>query len=386
MRHGWVVLMVVSLLAGADAVQAPPVRGAAPRALPRLKLVPVADIAAPTATAIRDGDDTLYVSAQAGQVRAIRDGKLVAQPVLDLTGLVVSGGERGLLGIAFAPDGSELYVHYSDRQGDTQIDAYTMRDGVAVPSTRRAILNVRQPQTNHNGGQLAFGPDGLLYIGLGDGGAANDEGTGHAPGGNGQSLATLLGKILRIDPRGTGNGYTVPTDNPFAGREGARSEIWAYGLRNPWRFSFDPKNGDLWIADVGQNEWEEIDHARANGGRNAGRGANYGWNRLEGTHAFRGDAPNGAVAPVFELSHDDGACSVTGGMVYRGRIAKLRGWYVFSDYCDGTIRALKAGAKQPYRAQSLRVEGDQIVSFGVDSSGELSVLSQSGGVLRLARA
>ncbi len=383
MRHGWVVLMVASLVAGATAA---PSSAATARALPRMKLVPVADLDAPTATAIREGDSTLYVATQAGQVRAVRGGALVAQPVLDLTGVVSSGGERGLLGLAFAPDGAELYVHYSDRQGDTQVDAYTMRDGAAVPSTRRAILNVRQPQSNHNGGQLAFGPDGLLYLGLGDGGAANDEGAGHASGGNGQSLGTLLGKILRIDPRGTGNGYTIPAGNPFAGREGARAEIWAYGLRNPWRFSFDAKNGDLWIADVGQNEWEEIDHARATDGRDAGRGANYGWNRREGTHAFRGDAPSGAVDPVFELAHDDGACSVTGGFVYRGRIAKLRGWYVFSDYCDGTIRAVKPGAKTPYRAQTLRVEGDQVVSFGVDADGELVVLSQSDGVLRLARA
>ncbi|MCZ7525056.1 MAG: PQQ-dependent sugar dehydrogenase [Acidimicrobiia bacterium] len=218
----------------------------------------------------------------------------------------------------------------------------------------------------------------MLYLGLGDGGGAGDEGRGHAPGGNGQSLGTLLGKILRLDPRAAGSGpYAVPADNPFVGVEGARPEIWVYGLRNPWRFSFDRATGDLWIGDVGQNRWEEIDLIPAG----AAAGANLGWNLLEGTHEFRGAPPPGAVPPVFEYPHSEG-CSVTGGYVYRGpRIPQLAGAYLFTDYCDGTIRALRV-------EDGVLVEADLGVatrgptSFGEDRTGELYVLSAE-GVLRI---
>ncbi len=248
--------------------------------------------------AVRTGDDSLYVTEQSGRVRAIRDGRLAARPVLDLTADTTAAGEQGLLGLAFAPDGAHLYVDYTDRSGDTHIDEFAMNGLVADPASRRNLLVVDQPQPNHNGGQLAFGPDGYLYIGLGDGGAADDEGPGHAPGGNGQSLETLLGKILRIDPTPTASApYTVPADNPFVGTSGAKPEIWAYGLRNPWRFSFDADTGDLWIGDVGQNEWEEVDHAPATNGRDAGRGDNFGWNRLEGTHRTAARHPQGPFPP-----------------------------------------------------------------------------------------
>ncbi len=356
--------------------------------VPKLRLHQVADVQNATAMAVRPGDPLLYVALQGGEVVAIRDGSSNPPTVLDITSMVESGGEQGLLGLVFSPDGATMYVHYSDVRGDTQVDAYTMNAGVAVPSTRRAILSVHQPQGNHNGGQLAFGPDGMLYLGLGDGGNANDEGPGHASGGNGQSLGTLLGKILRFDPRPTtGAPSLVPTDNPFAGREGAKAEIWAYGLRNPWRFSFDSKNGDLWIGDVGQDEWEEIDHARAVNGRDAGKGVNYGWNRLEGSHGFRGDAPAKAVEPVFEVSHDTGACSITGGYVYRGRaITALRGMYLFSDYCRGDIHVLRRGKSTPYGERDLGISARNTSSFGQDEDGELYVLSQSDGLFRIQRA
>ncbi len=256
----------------------------------------------------------------------------------------------------------------------------------AVASSRRTILTVDQPQPNHNGGQLAFGPDGYLYIGLGDGGAQGDSGAGHAPGGNGQSLDTLLGKILRIAPNPEPGGapYTVPADNPFVAEADARPEIWSYGLRNPWRFSFDRANGDLWIGDVGQNEWEEIDHVAATKGRDAGRGANFGWNRLEGTHAYRGSAPDDAVAPVYEISHDTGACAVAGGFVYRGtKIPSLVGNYLFSDTCDSVIRVLVADADGGLTMQDTGAASESVASFGQANNGTLYVISLADGIFRI---
>jgi hypothetical protein len=309
--------------------------------------------------------------------------------VVNLTSRVSQdGGELGLLGLVFSPDGTHLYLDYTDNQHDTHIDELAMRGSVADPSTRRNVLTVAQPEANHKGGQLAFGPDGYLYIALGDGGAEGDVGPGHAQGGNGQSLGTLLGKILRIDPHSNGlSAYTVPSDNPFVGRSGARPEIWAYGLRNPWRFSFDTANGDLWIGDVGQDAWEEIDHAPAHAGRDAVRGENFGWDRLEGTHVYEGEAPANAVAPVYEVSHDTGACAVIGGFVYRGtQILGLHGQYVFTDNCDGTIRALAPAATGPADAVTMHATGlhtSQASSFGRDNAGRLYVSSLDTGVFRI---
>jgi glucose/arabinose dehydrogenase len=351
-----------------------------------VKLRRLTNLGGTTAFAARKDDSSLYVTEQSGLVRAIRAGKLVARPVLDLQSDTAAAGEQGLLGLAFAPDGSKLYVDYTDKSGDTHIDEFTMNGRVADQASRRNLLVVDQPQPNHNGGQLAFGPDGDLYIAFGDGGAANDEGAGHANGGNGQSLNTLLGKILRIDPTpGADAPYTVPATNPFVDRAGARPEIWAYGLRNPWRFSFDTDNGDLWIGDVGQDEWEEVDVAPAPPTkRDAGSGDNFGWNRLEGTHPFRGNAPAGAVPPVYEQSHDDGACSVTGGFVYRGKaIPSLVGKYVFTDYCDGALRTLSPSGDGNYRADELDLSAENVSSFGQDNNGELYVLSQSNGIFKL---
>ena len=279
-----IAMVIVSTAGGASAFAA--------SSAPNVTLRRITALTGTTAMAVRSGDTALYVTTQSGSVRAIRNGKLAARTVLDLTADTIARGEQGLLGLAFAPDGAHLYVDYTDKAGDTHIDEFAMNGRVADPSSRRNLLVVDQPEPNHNGGQLAFGPDGDLYIAFGDGGAADDEGFGHVNGGNGQSLGTLLGKILRIDPTPTASApYTVPADNPFVGRSGAKPEIWAYGLRNPWRFSFDTDTGDLWIGDVGQNDWEEVDFAPATNGRDAGRGDNYGWDRLEGTHEHIGTPP-----------------------------------------------------------------------------------------------
>jgi glucose/arabinose dehydrogenase len=344
----------------------------------RIRLDAVARLSSPVGMTTRKGDPAVYVIEQGGRVRALRNGKLDPAPVLDVSSLIVSGGEQGLLGIAFSPDGRYLYLDYTDTSGDTHVAELTMRGDRPDPESRRNLLTVDQPFANHNGGQLAFGPDGYLYVALGDGGGAGD------PNGNGQSLGTLLGKLLRISPRPSGGRpYGIPADNPFVRRSGARPEIWDYGLRNPWRFSFDPGTGDLWIGDVGQGAWEEIDHEPARRG-----GRNYGWNRREGSHPYQGDAPPGAVAPVTEYSHQSGGCTVIGGSVYRGRaIPDLAGAYLYGDYCAGWIRAVpvnRDGGVGDYRDLGVNVRS--LTSFGVDQRGELYALSQAGEVYRILSA
>jgi glucose/arabinose dehydrogenase len=336
----------------------------------------IAALEQPLALTVRPGDPALYVAQKTGIVVAIRDETVDPDPVVDLTGDVSLGGEQGLLGLVFSPDGRHAYVNYTDTNGDTHITEFAMRNGTVDPGSRRDLLFVDQPFSNHNGGHLAFGPDGYLYIGLGDGGSGGD------PNGNGQSLSVLLGKMLRINPRPSGSEpYGVPADNPFVGRPGARPEIWAYGLRNPWRYSFDRLTGDLWIGDVGQGEWEEVDFQQSG---SAG-GENYGWDRMEGTHPYDGaNPPEGAVAPVFEYSHADGGCVVTGGYVYRGTaIPRLRGAYVFADYCRGRLEALRV---HDGRVTDHRVLGPvvpTISSFGEDAAGELYALSLTEGVYKL---
>jgi glucose/arabinose dehydrogenase len=379
------ITCAIALFLGAAAATSAAVSAGA--ATPPLELTRVADLTGTTAMTARTGTRTLYVTQQGGTVRSIRNGTVAATPVVDLTDRVSQdGGERGLLGVAFSPDGTKLYVDYTDTDGNTQIDELTMHGKVADPSTRRTMLEVDQPQPNHNGGQLVFGPDGDLYIGLGDGGGVQgDAGAGHQPGGNGQSLATLLGKILRIDPTPSGAAeYTVPADNPFVADPDARPEIWAYGLRNPWRFSFDRDSGDLWIGDVGQNAWEEIDHVAATDGRDAGKGDNFGWNRLEGTHPYHGEPPDTAVGPVYEISHDTGACAVVGGFVYRGtKVPGLTGDYLFSDNCDGTIRLLVPDTKGGVTMHDSKLKSGSVSSFGQGNRGALYVLSQADGIYRI---
>jgi glucose/arabinose dehydrogenase len=347
----------------------------------KIKLTSIAHVEDPTAFATRQGDRAFYVTEQVGRVRAVRDGALDPQPVLDITDQVGSGGERGLLGVAFAPDGTKMYIYYTNRDGDIRVDEYAMAGNAVNAGSRREVLAVdHPPASNHNGGQLSFGPDGKLYMGLGDGGAAGDMGAGHVEGGNAQSLDTMLGKILRIDPTpSAGRQYTIPSDNPFA-NGGGLPEIWAYGLRNPWRFSWDSKTGDMWIADVGQNQWEEVDFVRA--GR--GAGTNYGWNRLEGTHQFSGSAPDNAVPPIFEYSHQSGGCSISGGYVYGGtKIPALVGDYVYTDFCESTLRALRERDGKLAAQRDLGAKGNQVTAFGQDRDGELYVLSQGDGLQRI---
>jgi glucose/arabinose dehydrogenase len=297
--------------------------------------------------------------------------------VLDLTDRVRASGERGLLGIAFSLDGSRLYVDYTDRHGDTQIEEYRFAHDRARPNTRREILRIPEPSRNHNGGQLASGPDDMLYIGTGDGGVH---------GKAAQSLSSLHGKILRIDPRPSSNApYVIPPDNPFATSEGTRGEIWAFGLRNPWRFSFDRKTGDLWIGDVGEGEFEEIDLALA---PDRGRAANFGWDVLEGrsTHRTRLEHEHRFVAPILVYSHDAGDCAVIGGFVYRGaRIPQLAGAYVYSDYCRGELRWIRQRHGRVVAGGRLDVSTDEVTSLGEDSRGELYVLSLTEGVYRVVQ-
>ncbi|HVM09077.1 MAG TPA: PQQ-dependent sugar dehydrogenase [Acidimicrobiales bacterium] len=322
-----------------------------------------------------------YVVEKEGRLRLLDNGRR-GSVVLDIVEQVSSGGERGLLGLAVHPEGKHLYLNYTDREGDTRIVEYGIgANGSVDAATRRELLKVDQPYANHNGGHVAFGPDGKLYIALGDGGSGGD------PQGNAQNLGTLLGKILRIEPL-PGNDrprYGVVEDNPFNGAEGRRAEIWAYGLRNPWRFSFDRQTGALWIGDVGQNRVEEIN--RAPDGSKGGE--NYGWNRLEGTRPFEGAAPADAVPPVYEYAREGGNCSVTGGHVYRGRaINGLQGWYVFGDFCRGDLWAIPADAAPGRRgdARPLDARVESFVSLADDGSGELFALSLQGGVYRLEAA
>jgi glucose/arabinose dehydrogenase len=341
-------------------------------------LTPLAPIDGAISMDVRTGDDLLYVASQAGQVYSVASDGGEPQLVLDVTDLTSPGGEQGLLGMAFAPDGDFLYLNYTDTAGDTNVDEFRVVGPEQIDrDSRRNVLFVSQPFANHNGGNLAFGPDGYLYIGLGDGGSGGD------PMDNGQSLDTPLGKMLRIDPRPSGDeSHAVPPDNPFVGQGDALPEIWAYGLRNPWRYTFDRETGDLWIGDVGQGEIEEID---LQPGDDAG-GENYGWNRLEGTQPFQGDPPPDAVPPFFEYDHGNGSCAVVGGYVYRGQaIPALQGSYLFGDNCLQQIGVLDTpelgGAGQ--QAHDLGVEIDRLSSFGQDADGELYVLSLTDGVFRI---
>lgn len=333
----------------------------------------VAELDAPLTMAVRPGGSALYVGEKGGRVRRLSDGEVV----LDLSGEVSGGREQGLLGLAFSPDGDRLYVDFTDRGGDTVVREYGFSGGRADAGSAREILTLGQPFSNHNGGHLAFGPDDRLWISLGDGGSGGD------PQGNGQSPDTLLGSLLRIEPRaGDGRPYGIPEGNPFVGRDG-RDEIWAYGLRNPWRFSFDRETDDLWIGDVGQNSWEEVDFEPAG----SGGGRNYGWNRLEGSHRFEGSPPSEHVLPIYEYPLEGGNCSVTGGYVYRGsRIPELQGAYVFADFCDGRVRALiqEDGELVEHRFLGPRI--GNLASFGEDATGELYALSLEGGVFRIEPA
>lgn len=341
----------------------------------RVRLTEVARLDAPVALALRPGFDPMFVAERAGRVMVLEGGTVRPQPLLEVE--TTTDGERGLLGLAFSPDGGHLYVSFTNRDGDNRLEEYAMGPGATDidVGSRRTVLAVDQPFSNHNGGHVVFGPDGLLWYGLGDGGGGGD------PDGNAQNPNTLLGSLLRIDPRAqAGSPYAVPADNPFADG-GGRGEVFVYGVRNPWRFSFDRATGDLWIADVGQNAVEEID--RLPSGQVSG--ANLGWPALEGSRPFEGTPPPGAVAPIYEYTHDEGY-SVTGGFVYRGTaIPGLVGAYVFGDL--GTARlwalAVEDGAVSGRADLGVGVEEGSLVSFAEDAAGELYALSIAGEVFRL---
>ncbi|HEX2883555.1 MAG TPA: PQQ-dependent sugar dehydrogenase [Candidatus Limnocylindria bacterium] len=349
---------------------------------PALGLEPVASGLADPISISPMPDGRLLVNERGGRVVMVDPAAGTTAMALDITDRVRGEGEQGLLGLVLHPewpDDPRAFVHYSDRDGNTVLATFTTTDPDAPsldPAGERVLLRVSQPYANHNGGQLAFGPDGMLYLGLGDGGAGGD------PQGNGQDPSTLLGAILRLDVDG-GDPYAIPADNPFADGDGGAPEVYLYGLRNPWRFSFDRATDDLWIADVGQGAWEEVSRLRIP----ADAGANLGWNVLEGTHCFAqtGCDPAGLVLPVTEYGHDLG-CSVTGGHVYRGaRIEGLAGWYLFSDYCSGTLFGVPSDAEATGMAPRVLLETDaSVAAFGEAADGELYLADlRSGAIYRI---
>lgn len=329
-------------------------------------------------------DDRLFVVEQVGRIRIVRDGMLAPDPFLDIVNLVGSASsEQGLLGLAFHPNYAtagatgegQFYVNYTDKNGDTHISRFSVsadNPDRADPQSEVEYLFVDQPYPNHNGGILSFGPDGYLYAGLGDGGSADD------PLNAGQSRTTLLGKILRLDVDSETDQYAIPPDNPFAGATDTLPEIWAYGLRNPWRFSFDRATGDLYIADVGQATWEEVNFQPAS---SAG-GENYGWRIMEGLHCFKADTcdQTGLVLPIFEYDHSQG-CSITGGYVYRGQAhPEMTGNYFVADYCSGIIWRLFPEGER-WRADLVHDSALVISTFGEDVNGELFLTDYAHGAI-----
>jgi glucose/arabinose dehydrogenase len=338
----------------------------------------------PVDLATPPGDSRLFVAERAGRIRVIENGVLLPAAFLDIVDRVsIAFPEQGLLGLAFDPayaTNGRFVVNYIDLNGDTRISAFraSADPNLADPDSEELILFVGQPFDNHNGGQLAFGPSGHLYLGLGDGGSSRD------PADNGQNVGTLLGKLLRVDLDG-GTPYAIPADNPFTAIESARGEVWSYGLRNPWRFSFDRATGDLYVADVGQDSFEEINVSLASDG--AGRGVNYGWDVMEGPECFEpssGCDQTGLELPALSYDHGEG-CSVTGGYVYRGgAIPELSGTYFYADYCRGWVRSFRfANGAVTDQREWESLAASNISSFGQDAAGELYVLTAGGTVYRI---
>jgi glucose/arabinose dehydrogenase len=326
-----------------------------------------------------DGSNRLFILEQEGVIRILKEGQLLPTPFLDIRPKVNSGpNEAGLLGLAFHPNYTEnglFFINYTDQNRSSVVSRLQVTDNpdIADPNSETIILQVRQPYGNHNGGNLIFGPDGYLYIGLGDGGSSGD------PDGNGQNLSTMLGSMMRLDID-SGSPYAIPPDNPYVNEDGL-PEIWASGLRNPWRYSFDRLTGDLYIADVGQNQWEEIHFLSAQ----APGGANFGWNYWEGLHPYQGDPPEDIAFefPIWEYGHDQG-CSVTGGFVYRGSMAAWQGIYTYGDFCTGRIWGLVRDSDNNWQNTLLFETDFNITSFGEDESGEIYLVDRTGSLYQLA--
>ena len=390
MRKGLMVSVVMLLLVvgvgmvhGQDAARTAPLDGS------QYQLVEVAgDLTRPVfLTHAGDGSGRMFIVEQDGSIWIMKDGKRLETPFLDVRKLVSrDASERGLLGLAFHPDykqNGQFFINYTDTQGDTAIARYSVstdNPDAAAPDSAEIILHIHQPYANHNGGDIVFGPDGYLYIGMGDGGSGGD------PQGNGQNPEALLGKILRIDVNGTegDKAYAIPADNPYVNNPALAPEVWAMGVRNPWRFSFDRQTGDLYIGDVGQNQYEEVDFQAAD----SKGGENFGWNITEGLHPYSGAVvPDGLVSPFFEYSHSDGGCSVTGGYVYRGKaLPDLQGVYLFGDYCSGIVWASYRDAAGAWQTNVFMQTPFQISSFGEDESGEVYLVNHGGSLLRFEAA
>jgi glucose/arabinose dehydrogenase len=383
----WRAAMVAGLIAGIWMIGCGDDDGSAK------EQAPIARAAAVKLAKVGTFDDPLYVAAtpkdkrriyvveQGGRIRVVRDGHKLGKSFLDIRAKVLANGEQGLLGLAF-PDSSRtgrFYVYYTGKDGRQRLVEYRRSSpDRAKASSARTVFVHEDPEGNHNGGQLQFGPDGLLYIGTGDGGGGDDQ---HGSRGNAQSLASPLGKILRINPKAA-KGFKIPSSNPFVNRAGALKEIYSYGLRNPWRFSFDRKTGDLVIGDVGQDAVEEIDFVRKGGGL----GANFGWRPFEGNSKNFNEPAPGHVAPVITHTHGEGWCSITGGYVVRDpKLPELAGRYVYGDFCVGRIygATLSPGGASDVRSLGLPVVSN-LSSFGEDAAGRIYVISLSGSVYRLS--
>ena len=383
MRHAVSSIAIAAVLGGlaltmsCDDSSAPPPPS-------QIELLPVASgLAFPLFLTAPADDDRLFIVEKGGRIRIVEDGELVGTPFLNVASLVSTGDEQGLLGLAFHPDYATngfFYVNYTNTAGDIRVVRYTVSTdpNVADAGSAKQILAVDRPASNHNGGMISFGPDEMLYIAMGDGGGGGD------PQGDGQNRATLLGDLLRIDVD-AGDPYAIPPDNPYATHATFRHEIWASGLRNPWRFSFDRNGSTLYIADVGQGTTEEVNAVPANQA-----GVNYGWDIMEGSDCFSASTcdQTGLTLPVAEYANDPETCAVTGGYVYRGSgIPGLAGHYFYSDFCAGWLRSfrLAGGVALDHRQWSIGSIGS-VPSFGEDAAGELYILSAGGTVYRLSPA
>jgi glucose/arabinose dehydrogenase len=397
-KHLWTLAATALALVAATLTPSSTATAQAPPegiAIPLIALDQVADLDDAIAMTTRAGTDDLYVAEREGIVRRLvpdgDDYDVSPTPVADISAQTVAEGERGLLGLAFSPTGNRLFLHFTNNGGNTRIVEYRMNGGGTgnrvVASSQRRVLALHQPFANHNGGTITYGPDNRLYVALGDGGDGGD------PMNNAQNLRVLLGKVLRINPNpGPQTNFSAPANNPFVGQAPRRKAIWLYGVRNPWRISFDMETGDLWVGDVGQNAVEEIDFLPADGnGLNAGRADNLGWRRMEGNDPYEGrTAPNNHTPPVFDYDHFAGRCTVIGGHVYRGANPDYDGTYFFGDFCTGELGYVQVNGSGDLQSSAIDIGDDvpafTLQSFGQDNDGEVYVLTSNGLVYRIVEA